>query len=255
MRLSRIKNEGEGWYHVVSRTAFQLFKFEDADKSIFVNMMRRVAAFSGVEILNFCVMTNHFHILLHVPKPNEITEEILLQRVAALYGNDHAKWLKAQWKALRKRGLLQQVEREQSQIKRRMGDMSEFMKTLKQATSQSFNARLKHAGTMWEARFRVRAVMPDEKVELMKVAGYIDRNPVKAGIVTWPDAYKWCGFAAACAGDVRAQEGYRFIYTFAPVDWPRARKLHEISIGLAIKELEDDPEAKSADGSHGGDRM
>lgn len=57
------------------------------------------------------------------------------------------------------------------------------MKTLKQTTSQSFNARLKHAGTMWEARFRARAFLPDEKAELMKVAGYIDRNPVKAGIV------------------------------------------------------------------------
>jgi len=108
---------------------------------------------------------------------------------------------------------------------------------------------------MWEARFRARAVMPDEKAELMKVAGYIDRNPVKAGIVTWPDAYKWCGFAAACAGDVRSQEGYRFIYTFGPVDWARARKLHEISIGLALRELEDDPEARSADGSHGGDSL
>ena len=128
-----------------------------------------------------------------------------------------------------------------------MWSVSEFMKTLKQATSQSFNARLKHAGTMWEARFRARAFLPDEKAELMKVAGYIDRNPVKAGIVKWPDGYKWCGFSAACAGDVRAQEGYRFIYTFAPVNWARARELHEISIGLALKELEDDPEAKSAD--------
>ena len=25
MRKARIKNEGEGWYHIVSRTAFQLF--------------------------------------------------------------------------------------------------------------------------------------------------------------------------------------------------------------------------------------
>ena len=70
---------------------------------------------------------------------------------------------------------------------RRMWSVSEFMKTLKQATSQSFNARLKHAGTMWEARFRARAFLPDEKAELMKVAGYIDRNPVKTGIVKWPD--------------------------------------------------------------------
>ena len=73
MRMARIKHEGEGWYHVVSRTAFQLFKFEDADRNMFVSMMRRVARFCGVEVLNFCVMSNHFHILLHVPEPVEVT--------------------------------------------------------------------------------------------------------------------------------------------------------------------------------------
>ena len=57
-----------------------------------------------------------------------------------------------------------------------------------------------------------------------------------------------------CAGDVRCQEGYRFIYTFAPVEWPRAKALHETSIGLAVKELEEDAEAKEAIGSHGGEQ-
>ena len=136
-----------------------------------------------------------------------------------------------------------------------MWNASEFMKTLKQISSQSFNARNKHAGTIWESRFRARMIYPDEKAELMQAAGYIDRNPVKAKLAAWPDGYRWCGFAAACAGDVRCQEGYRFIYTFAPVEWPRAKELHEMSIGLALKELTDDPEARAAAGSHGGDML
>ena len=80
-------------------------------------------------------------------------------------------------------------------------------------------------------------------------------DPVKAGLVKWPDEYRWCGFAAACAGDVRCIDGYRFIYTFAPVDWARARELHEMSIGLALKELDEDPEARAASGSNGGGRL
>ena len=129
------------------------------------------------------------------------------------------------------------------------------MKTLKQLTSQSFNSRRDHVGTMWESRFHARMMMPDEKPVLMRVAGYIDRNPVKAGLVKWPDEYRWCGFAAACAGDVRCIDGYRFIYTFAPVDWARARELHEMSIGLALKELDEDPEARAASGGNGGGRL
>ena len=221
----------------------------------FVERIRRVAYFSCVEVLAYCVMGNHFHVLVYVPAPRELGEEEVLARVRALYAGTRLADVMKEWDAIVESGAAARRKAFLGRYVRRMWGASEFMKTLKQATSQSFNARRKHAGTMWEARFRARAVMPDEKAELMKVAGYIDRNPVKAGIVTWPDAYKWCGFAAACAGDVRSQEGYRFIYTFGPVDWARARKLHEISIGLALRELEDDPEARSADGSHGGDSL
>jgi len=136
----------------------------------------------------------------------ELSEEEVLARVQALYTGVRLSDIMKEWCAIVKGGGTSRRKAFLGRYARRMWSTSEFMKTLKQATSQSFNARLKHAGTMWKARFRARALLPDEKAELMKVAGYIDRNPVKAGIVKWPDGYKWCGFAAACAGDVRAQE-------------------------------------------------
>ena len=91
-----------------------------------------------------------------------------------------------------------------------MYDVSAFMKTLKQNSTMSYNCRSVHTGTMWESRFRVREYMPDEKCALMNVAGYIDRNPVKAKMAQWPDKYEWCSFAAACKGDKRCIDGYRF---------------------------------------------
>lgn len=242
-------------YHLISRVANRAFYLNEEERTRFVERMRRVAYFSCVEILSYCVMNNHFHILAYVPPPRELREDEVLARVQALYAGARLAGIMQEWDVVVKGGSVAMRKVFLGRFVRRMWNTSEFMKTLKQTTSQSFNARLKHVGTMWEARFRARSVMPDEKVELMKIAGYIDRNPVKAGIVKWPDGYKWCGFAAACAGDVRAQEGYRFIYTFAPVDWTRARELHEISIGLALKELDDDPEAKAADGCHGGNRL
>ena len=47
MRRKRVKNEGEGYYHLINRCAFKQFLFEDSDKEVFVEMMRRMAAFSG----------------------------------------------------------------------------------------------------------------------------------------------------------------------------------------------------------------
>ena len=239
-------------YHLVSRVANRAFYFSEEERGRFVERMWRVAYFSCVEVLAYCVMSNHFHILVYVPKPRRLNEEEVLARVRTLYSGTRLSDIMKEWEDMARLGAKARTEEFLKRFSRRMWNASEFMKTLKQATSQSFNARLKHDGTMWESRFHARMLMPDEKAELMKAAGYIDRNPVKAGVAKWPDGYKWCGFAAACAGDVRAQEGYRFIYTFAPVDWPRAKELHEVSIGLALKELEEDQEAKSAAGSHGG---
>ena len=212
MRKARIKNEGEGWYHIVSRTAFQLFKFNNGDRGVFVRMMRRVAAFSGVEVLNFCVMSNHFHILLHVPKPAEITGEELLRRVAILYGHDYAKWLDGHWKALRKGRRASQVGREQAQLKRRMGDMSEFMKTFKQRYSIWY--RHQHegfTGTLWEGRYK-SVILQGSAATLSAVSAYIDLNPVRARMVDDPAKYKWSGYGMAMAGDPDAMRGIARVF-------------------------------------------
>ena len=212
MRMARIKNEGEGWYHVVSRTAFQLFKFDVGDRSMFVRMMRRVAFFSGVEVLNHCVMSNHFHILLHVPKPAEITERTLLERVAALYGQDNAKDLRAHWKALRKAGCLATLDREQARLKRRMGDMSEFMKTLKQRYSIWYrHAHEGFDGTLWEGRYK-SVLLQGSPATLSAVSAYIDLNPVRAGMVDDPAEYRWSGYGAAMAGDADAMRGIARVF-------------------------------------------
>jgi len=239
-------------YHLVSRVANRAFFFNEEERTRFVAQMWRVAYFSCVEILAYCAMSNHFHILAYVPPPRELSEEEVLARVRTLFSGDRLAQFEKEWSLIARFG--DEVRRCAclARFTRRMWNTSEFMKTLKQLGSQSFNARYKHVGTIWESRFRARMINPDEKAELMQAAGYIDRNPVKAKLAEWPDGYKWCSFAAACAGDVRCQEGYRFIYTFAPVEWPRAKELHEISIGLAIKELTEDSEARAASGSHGG---
>ena len=212
MRMARIKNEGEGWYHVVSRTAFQLFKFEEGDKSMFVSMMRRAAAFSGVEVLNHCVMSNHFHILLHVPKPVEITERILLKRYAALYGLDDAKVLREHWKALRDTKQVDRLEREQAQLKHRMGDLSEFMKTFKQRFSLWYRHQHESfSGTLWEGRFK-SVILQGNPATLSAVSAYIDLNPVRARMVDDPAKYKWSGYGAAMAGNPDAMRGIARVF-------------------------------------------
>jgi Transposase IS200 like. len=63
MRRKRVKVESGAYYHLVSRCALKQYLLEEEEKRVFVGMLRRVADFSGVEVLTHCVMSNHFHIL------------------------------------------------------------------------------------------------------------------------------------------------------------------------------------------------
>jgi len=51
----------------MSRSINSEFLFGSTEKEAFRRMMWRMSAFSGVEVLTYVVMDNHFHILAKVP--------------------------------------------------------------------------------------------------------------------------------------------------------------------------------------------
>ena len=61
-------------YHCVSRVVNREFVLKREEKERFVDLMRRYETFSKVQVLTFCVMYNHFHILLEVPAGPEMRE-------------------------------------------------------------------------------------------------------------------------------------------------------------------------------------
>ncbi len=92
--------------------------------------MRRVAYFSCIEILAYCVMSNHFHVLVYVPAPCELSEEEVLARVQALYtGVRHSDIMK-EWCAIVKGGGASRLKAFLGRYVRRMWSTSEFMKKL-----------------------------------------------------------------------------------------------------------------------------
>ena len=49
----------------------------------FVLLMPRLEAFSGVRVLTYALMSNHFHLLCQVPEPRELSELELVERIEA----------------------------------------------------------------------------------------------------------------------------------------------------------------------------
>jgi REP element-mobilizing transposase RayT len=197
MRIGRVKAEGAGYYHCISRVVDRGMRFGPREKEKFYEMMRKVESFSGVKILTYCVMSNHFHILVHVPEREEISDKELLRRLRLLYPRivvkNIALALEQAREEARKSGNEQLVNRMREKYLRRMYDVSEFMKTLKQRFSVWYNKRSERVGTLWEERFKSILVEGSENA-LITMAAYIDLNPVRAGIVRDPKDYRYGGY-------------------------------------------------------------
>ncbi len=247
MRKLRLKNDGEGFYHVGSRCVDRTFRFNDDDKTHIVDQMHRMAKFCGIEVNTYIVMTNHFHILLHVLPKGELTDDELAARVAALYGHEKAEECRSNWAAYRRNGstvAMQCLEEERSALVCRMGDLSIYMKELKQWISRDYNKKVGRVGTLWEDRFW-SCLLEDSAETLSSVAAYIDRNAVRAGIVDRPEDYRWCGYAEAHAGREAARKALAAIFRNPKMDWADAEQrydwlIHAVSDTSAERKLEHD---------------
>ena len=201
-RTQRIKLESEcvANYHLMSRTNNKVFLFGDAHlRDLLVEALRRAAEFSGVELLAYTIMFNHFHAVTRVDRTGgAVPEEELIRRYGVLKGKDAAQDLAEHWANLRKVGDSDCLEAEMANLRRRMNDISEFMKTFKEMANILFKKHVKYCGSIWSGRFKSTLIEDGEYLRTcMRYAYY---NPIRAGIVTRAADYRWCWIKTTAAG-------------------------------------------------------
>ena len=108
--------------------------------------------------------------------------------------------------SLRLAGRHEAAEQLKARYTRRMYNLSEYVKSLKQGFSMSYNRRHQRQGTLWESRFK-SVLVEGSRRALWTVAAYIDLNAVRAGLVNDPQDYRFCGYAEAVAGNHCARTG------------------------------------------------
>ncbi|NBB77851.1 MAG: transposase [Verrucomicrobia bacterium] len=232
MRRRRLKITEKGVdavYHCMTRTVNGEHLFKDRDKERLRKMLWQVADFSGVEILTYCLMNNHFHVLVYVPYQDSVPDAELLRRYRVLYPKPTA-YETASIKLMEK--TLAQNGHEAAEIRKkllaRMGDVSQFMKTLKQRFSIWFNHHHERFGTLWAERFK-SVLVEGEANPLQTMAAYIDLNPVRAGLVADPKDYRFCGYAEAVAGRKKAIAGLQLVWSaFDPAGGTGALAAHRM---------------------------
>jgi REP element-mobilizing transposase RayT len=204
--MPRVKLDGCAYYHVMSRIIEGRMLMNDVEKERAMKLLGKVAGFSGVELLTFAILDNHLHIELLVPERPEIDDEEFLRRLRCLYPALLVKRKRTELHALRQEGAHAAAERLKRAYTYRMNDLSEFMKTLMQRLTMSYNRRHERKGPLWEDRFK-SVLLEGKRSILTTVAAYIDLNAVRAGLVRDPKDYRFCGYGAAMGGTTWARRG------------------------------------------------
>ncbi len=201
-------------HHITSRIAHKVrFLQEEAERNDLIEMIRRAAVFTGVKLLGWCIMINHFHILAFLPAPVEVDEKEILRRYGVLKGSKGAAALEEQLAKLRLEGETgrKEAERLLDAMRKRMYSIGEFMKIVKQWFTEEYNRRNAHKGTLWEGAYHDRIVAYCH-MDMAKCLGYIHLNPIRAAACATFDGYAWSSYSAFKKGDPVAIDGMRFVY-------------------------------------------
>jgi REP element-mobilizing transposase RayT len=232
-------------YHCISRVVDRRFVLNDSQRENFRKFLRIQENFSGCRVLSYCLMSNHFHLLLEVPPfpANGLTDQELLHRLNATYSEPFVATIAKELAEARKQNHETHAAEIHARFTHRMHDLSQFMKTLLQRFTQWFNRTHNRTGTLWEERFK--SLIVQDGIAARTIAAYIDLNPVRAGIVADPAQYRWSSYGEAIGGGpkgngkksreglVRACLGHQGI-GFDSAKWPETSRIYRRLMGLAL---------------------
>jgi putative transposase len=180
---------------------------DDVAKEVLRKQLWQVADYCGLEILTHAIMFNHFHVLVRVPQKTSVADAELIRRYRMLYPKpikDQAARFEAIQAQLQSNGPEALIWR--SQQLPMMGDLSPFMRLVKQRFLIWFNRSHDRYGTLWSERFK--SVLVEVKSGVLRtMAAHIDLNAVRAGLVDDPKDFRFCGYGEAVAGNGPAQTG------------------------------------------------
>lgn len=148
--MPRIKRlvANEAYYHVLTRgnDRKQIFS-KSSDYLVFLSVIRRYLGKFNILITNYCLMPNHFHLLLFIGASS---------------------------------------------------DLSKFMKAILQVYANYHRKEYNSTGFLYQNRFKSLLIKDDSY--LIECARYIERNPLRAGLVGDLSAWQWSSFSYYAKG-------------------------------------------------------
>lgn len=144
--------------------------------------LQRFAAYFGIDLLCFSILSNHFHLILRSrPDVVETWDDTEVAR----------RWLMICPKHKDQRGnprepteaelnTIRNNPERLATIRQRLSDMSWWMRLLSQPLAAMANREDEQSGRFWQGRFH--AVRICDEATLLACAAYVDLNPIRAAL-------------------------------------------------------------------------
>jgi len=172
-RIARMIVKGEAAvYHVMSRTVLDGFVIGDVEKEYLLKLIKHLSSVYFTEVLGFCLMGNHFHILVKMIPGKEYSDDDVKARYERYYGKGK-----------------QLGDGQIPLLQQKWSSLSEYVKEIKQTFSRYYNKTHVRKGFFWSDRFK--SVIVEKGETLINCLAYIDLNPLRAGLVERPEEYRW----------------------------------------------------------------
>ncbi len=163
-------------YMITNRVIGGSFIFGDAEKQKFLNLIFEGMKRHSYRLLDYVLMDNHYHCVIEIDPIEDMSREEVLER-----------WYLPQ----RAKTPREPTEEEFDKFNKKIHDISFVVGNFEQRFVQWYNKRMNRNGSLFN---RFDSVLIEDGRALAFIMAYITMNPVRAGLVTDPADYHWCGY-------------------------------------------------------------
>lgn len=182
------------YYHVVARCVRRAWlwgydEYAGRDyshrKNWVLERLRSLCSVFAIDVCAYAVMSNHYHLVLHVDQRRALafSRQEVAERWSCLFTLPATvkRWQQGSADEAETACVEHLIDR----WRRRLIDVSWFMRCLNEYLARRANAEDGCTGRFWEGRFRSQALL--DEAGLLTAMAYVDLNPVRAGIAATPE--------------------------------------------------------------------
>lgn len=191
-RVEQVSLSDTPWYHVVNRCVRRAFlcgvdsvsgqDYEHRREWIETRILQLANVFA-IDVAAYAVMSNHYHIVVRVDQDRALnwTRDEVLERWSQLFaGNPVVQQYLALEDEEPSDSLLWKVDEFVEIYRKRLFDLSWFMRVLNESIARMANKEDNVKGHFWEGRFKSQALLDEQAV--LSVMAYVDLNPIRASM-------------------------------------------------------------------------